>query len=64
MKKQHASAKDASRGDAVRVRNPDSLLARKAVAKRASKSSKVPSGSVPSFVPVDAQIKISRWPKL
>jgi hypothetical protein len=64
MKKQHASAKDAKRGDAVRVGRPDSLLACKAAAKRASNSAKVPAGSAPSFVPADAQIKIARWPKL
>lgn len=67
MKKQHARAADPKRGEAVRVRHADSMLVKKAAAKRASGSSKAENQRDPrkySFVPVDAPLKVSRWPKL
>ena len=67
MKKQHSSSAVIRLGVDVRMRDPNSLVARKAAAKKASSSAKPcreRDSSSYSFVPADAKLKVSRWPKL
>lgn len=72
MKRDRASADmpsdRAKRGEAVPLREHSRLLAHKMAVKQASASSRqghaAGSRSRNSFVPPDAEIKVSRWPKL
>lgn len=71
MKRDRASADmprdSAKRGEAVPLREHSRLLAHKMVVKQASASSRQghdAGRSRNSFVPPDAEIKVSRWPKL
>jgi hypothetical protein len=70
MKRQQApvaASHFAKKGEGVAARQAGSLLTQKAAAKKASASSRanVHKGRSPfGFVPADAPIKVSRWPKL